>query len=333
MRAPRPTGPSRDRALALVEHFGRKLLPGVLRRIGAWKGIPPRQLADLQEDVLQELRVDCLRDAAELEAMTARERHARWMQLSERTVYRMRRHLRRCTSLQAEPCGPAGETSETRLQLPNLVTLNNGRANVAESARAAGLGRRAMRQHLDDLAAQLGWCGEQRRFWRTRAAEALIGLAADSLRTAGEVRELSQPRPPDLAARRARLQRVARMIPVQPATLEERRALQPWVRRPRPDPPPEDLLRSATALAPELAAGWLWLFEARVAAGDAQSASACLRRAGACSDAARSSVVLARARLLQVRGCTARALAMLDRARTRRDPDRRIEQALDLFNA
>lgn len=333
MRDLRPAESARDRALELVERFGQKLLPGVMRRIGAWKGIPPRQLADLQEDVLQELRIDCLRDAEALDNMDARARHARWMQLSERTVYRLRRDQRRCGPLVEEPRDQAARGQPLPLQLPPIVTLHNGRANVAESARAAGLGRRAMRQRLDALATQLGWSDEQRKFWRNRAAEALTDLAADCLRRTNANNSQGRTQRPDLGARRARLQRVARMIPVQPATLEERRALQPWMRRARPDPPPRELLRRATALAPDRAAGWLWMSEALIDALDLRPSGRALRRASRCRDVRRSDLILARARLLAVRGQLDRAELMLRRARTRRDPDQRLQRALECVRA
>ena len=60
-----------------MERFNTALLPGVLRRVGAWKGIPAPQLAELRDDVLQELRVHCLLRADELLALDARGRHAR----------------------------------------------------------------------------------------------------------------------------------------------------------------------------------------------------------------------------------------------------------------
>mgnify|MGYP001275137125 CR=1 FL=1 len=324
---------ARDHALAIVERFGQKLLPGVMRRIGAWKGISPQQLADLQEDVLQELRIDCLRHPEALDGMDARARHARWMQLSERTVYRLRRDQRRCSPLVEEPSDRAQRDQPLPLQLPPLVTLNNGRANVAESARAAGLGRRAMRERLDELAAQLGWSEERRRFWRNRAAEALTDLAADHLRATGSNGFQGERQQPDLDARRARLRRIARMIPVQPATLEERRALQPWVRRPQPDPPARELLRRATALAPDRAAGWLWMFEALIATLDLRRASRALRRASGCRDVRRSDLILARARLLAARGQPGRAAHMMTRARTRRDPDQRLRRAVEAVRA
>ena len=324
--------PDRDLALRMLEQFERRLLPGVLRRIGAWKGLPPSRLTELREDVLQELRVDCLTDARALRAMAPRERHARWMQRTERALYRLVRHERRCRPIAEEPTSAPALTS-TSLPLPPLVYLHNGRANVLESARAAGLWRRSMRAQLARLAGELGWGRDQRRFWQRRAAEGLIGLAADLLRSADAVRELDAPRNLQLDRRRDRLQRIARRFPVQPATLAVRRALQPWVRRRQPDPPPRCLLRHATALAPELAAGWLWRFEALDRPGDEAEAARSLRRAGRCTDVERSGLVLARARLLERRGQRRRGLAMLQRARARRDPDLRLQRALVVATA
>jgi hypothetical protein len=330
MCAPRPTDSRRDAALALLESFCQRLLPGVLRRIGAWKGIPARQLADLHEDVLQELRVDCLQHAHEVWSMPARARHARWMQLSERTVYRLRRHLRRSSPLLTDACAVPAEPEggAATPSMPPIVTLHNGRANVSASARAAGLGRRAMRGQLDRMAAQLGWDDRRRRFWTRRAAEALTALAADTLRAAGLVSWPTDAPAPDLPARRARLQRLALRFPVQPATSRVRRALQPWLRRRRADPDPAKLLRDATELAPTLAAGWLWLFETLRRGDDHRRAAAALRRASRCPDLTRSWLVLARGRLLLRRGRSPRAAAMLRRARARRDPDGHLQREL-----
>ena len=325
MSPPRPPDSRRAEALALLEQFAAQLLPGVLRRIAVWKGIPPKQLAELRDDVLQELRVECLLRADELLSMDARGRHARWMRLTERTVYRLGRHARRCTPLDDQHVAADATDGSVAVQLPKLITLHNGRANVAESARAAGLGRRAMRERLDRLAADLGWDDDRRRFWEARAAEALTGLAADLLRAQNATTELDTPPAPDLDARRARLRRLARRFPVQPSTLVARRALQPWIRRPRPDPAPRTLLEHATALAPDRATGWLWLFEALD--GAAARAAAALRRASRCADLERAGLVLARARLLQRRGQHARALGVLARARARRDPDGRLQRA------
>ena len=317
----------------MLERFTTALLPGVLRRIGAWKGISAPQLAELRDDVLQELRVHCLLRADELLALDARDRHARWMQVAERTVYRLRRHLRRSAPLAEDEYAAAAPDHQATVQLPALVTLHNGRANVAESARTAGLGRRAMRDRLDRIASELGWDDDRRRFWEARAAEALTGLAADLLRAQGAIAELDAPPPPDLCARRARLRRLAQRFPVQPSTLVARRALQPWIRRPRPDPPPRALLEGATALAPERAAGWMWLFEALEGADTHPAAAAALRRASRCADVQRSGLVLARARLLQRRGQTARALGVIGRASARRDPDGRLRRALSLVSS
>lgn len=330
MRPPRATDPDRDHLLNLLEQFERRLLPGVLRRIGAWKGLPPARLQELREDVLQELRVDCLARTDELLALAPRARHARWMQRTERALYRLVRHERRCRPIATEPLGPP-EPAATAVQVPTLVHLHNGRANVLESARAAGLGRRSMRARLDRLAAELGWGPDQRSFWQRRAAEALIGLAADLLRAARDTGELDRP-PPDPERHRDRLRRIAQRFPVQPATLAVRSALQPWTRRRRPDPAPRTLLQQATTLAPELSAGWLWLSEALDQPSERAASTRALRRASRCEDALRAAHVLARARLLARRRGPARAIAMLRRAQARRDPDLRLRRALAAFS-
>lgn len=329
MSEPSPTDSDRNRALELLEGFRQRLLPGVLRRIAAWKAIPTPQLAQLRDDVVQELFVDCLTHAREVVRLAPRDRHARWMQVAERTLYRLRRHLRRSQPLVDEPFGVAEANATDDVDLPALIPLHNGRANVAASARRAGLGRRQLRQQLDQLAAQLGWDDDRRRFWQARAAEALIGLAADLLRHNNSVYELEPPAGPDLARRRERLRRLAQRFPVQPSTLAVRRALQPWLRRTTRRPPEAaEMLLSAVALAPDRAAGWLWLFEARCALGDAAAAAAATCRARRCPDVERASLVLARARLLELRGRMADAVRLVQRAQRRRDPDRRLRRAL-----
>jgi hypothetical protein len=355
MSEPRPTDSDRNRALSLLAGFESRLLPGVLRRIGAWKAIPAAQLAQLRDDVVQELSVDCLTHASEIVAMPERDRHARWMQVTERTLYGLRRHQRRCQPLLDEPSGtteatwiaepsgitepsevaePSAATEPTCLpgvELPPLVPLHNGRANVAESARRAGLGRRRLRRQLDELAARLGWDEDRRRFWQARTAEAMVGLAADLLRARHAVLELDAPPTLDLPARLDRLRRLAQRFPVQPSTLAVRRALQPWLRRrPRRPPTPRELLRTAVELQPDRAAGWLWLFECCCVERDAPAATEALRRARGCADVPRAAMVLARARLLELRGREPAAVRLVERARRRRDPDGQLARALAL---
>ncbi|MCK5941786.1 MAG: hypothetical protein KAI24_07455, partial [Planctomycetes bacterium] len=263
MTEPRRDDSDRITALSLLATFRRQLLPGVLRRVAAWKGIPPRLLAQLAEDVVQDLSVDCLEHAGELVRLDRRSRNARWMQRAERALYRLRRYEQRCRPLVDEPFEVAEQHDAPDIGLPTLVSLDNGRANVAESARRQGLARRALRMQLDEAATRLGWNNERRAFWQARAAEALTGLAADQLRLHAGLFTVDPGPPPDLERRRARLHRLARRFPVQPSTLAVRSALQPWRRRRGcPEPPPRALLQRAVELAPDRAAGWLWLFEA-----------------------------------------------------------------------
>ncbi len=331
MRNPPPSDSDRAAALALVEEFCRRLLPGALRRLRAWKSIPSCLLAQHREDVEQELYMDGLEHTGAVLTLPPRERHARWMRVAERTLYRLRRHERRCQPLVEEPPSAASDDGAPTIDLPVIVPLENGRANVAESARRAGLGRRSLRRRLDEAAAQLGWGDVQRRFWQARAAEALTGLAADLLRAQRAVHELDDARAVDLSRRHRRLRQIAQRFPVQPSTLRVRRALQPWLRTGQASsPPPQALLARAVELAPQRAAGGLWLFEAACAARDPAAAAAALGRARRCDDAARAALLLARARLLELRGRFDDAGSRLRRAARRRDPDRRLHRALQL---
>ena len=174
--------PDRTKALDLLTGFQQRILPGMLRRLGAWKGIHPGSLREWQDDVVQELAVDCLEDAQAIVGLSERERHARWMRRAEAVIYRLRRGHSSAVAVLEETAAPSPHPElPPDLDLPPLVTLHNGRTNLLASIRQSGQSRRQLRQHLDDLAAKLGWDQEQMAFWQARVVEAITGLAADLL--------------------------------------------------------------------------------------------------------------------------------------------------------
>lgn len=321
---------ARAAALSLLANFCERILPGALRRIAIWKGIPRRTMLALRDDVRQELALDCLEHIDEVLAAPPARRHARWMRRAERHVYVLLSRHRRYDDLPHEPTSPPARAHRwPAVELPSLVRLQNGRANVARSLRAAGADRRRLRRRLDDVAEQLGWNDERYAFWRARAVEALIGLAADLLRERGQVLLLRpRPRPPDAERRLRRLRRLARRFPIRPATRAVRSALRPWLRGPvleRADP--RRLLEDAVALQPDAPAGWLWLFEACCSAGDLRAAARALRR-GRQHGALRSGIALARARLLEARGRLDAGVRLLRRAARRWPAERALLTAL-----
>lgn len=329
------TESDRTTALKLLGHFRRRILPGALRRIASWKGIPRQLLRDWLDDVLQELAVDCLEHASTIVELPERDRHARWMRRAEKVIYRHRRYLTSQQLAVEEPALAAWAPSdEHEVHIPPLVALNNGRPNVIASIRKSGMARRDLRRQLDVLAARLGWDHEQQSFWQARVVEALTGLAADLLQAQGAVRLLDPQPPTDLDGRRARLHRLANRFPVQPSTQCVRRALRPWVRRRSKHPvTPRMLLQQALALQPESAAAWLWLFEACCSERDTRAALQALCEARKRAAVSRAAIVLGRARVLEMRGKLDAAFALLRRSAKRWPRDREIEKALAVTGA
>ncbi|MGK0299941.1 MAG: hypothetical protein ACI89X_000809 [Planctomycetota bacterium] len=328
------TESDRTTALKLLSHFRRRILPGALRRIGSWKAIPRLLLRDWLDDVLQELAVDCLEHAGAIVSMPERERHARWMRQAEKVIYRHRRGLANQQLTVEEPAPSWAPQDDYAVQIPPLVTLNNGRPNVTASVRAAGIARRDLRRQLDVLATRLGWDVEQQSFWQARVAEALTGLAADLLQEQGAVQLLHPTPAPDIDRREARLHRLAGKFPVQPSTQQVRRALRPWIRRRSHEGiTPRALLEQAIALQPQSMPAQLWLFEACCNDRDPRGALRALRAARKCQLAPRAAVVLARARVLELRGNVAAAIGLLQRSANRWPRDREIRLALAIATA
>jgi hypothetical protein len=320
-------GGDRERALAFLDTFCTRVLPGTIRRLVAWKGLPHHLQVELRAELRQELALDTLEHAAEVLSLAPPARHARWMRVAERYVYR---HYVAVPLLQeVEP--PAAVPAEPEDRTVGLdlgaATMQNGRLNVFRTAARRGVGERYLRRHLDVVAERLGAGEVHRRFWRARLAEALTGLAADLLREhcAAALLLVARRRAgPDPARRLHRLRRLAAQFHIRPGTLRERSVLRAVLRRRTFGPESAiELLGLAVELAPDDAAAWSWLFEAALVHGDVVLAARALRRARAGSRArsAGAAPALARARLREARGDPRGAAAIVRRAAARRPRD------------
>lgn len=326
MTATEDPGDARARVLLHWQAFCAKALPGTVRRIAAWKGVPPSSLRDLVDDVAQELAADGLEHAGTIASLTPDERHARWMRHVERSIYRERFAARRRRTADVARCVSPGLVAEWHTvggAPPGLAVLGNGRCSIARTASETGLPRRRLRLQLDELARRCGDDPEQRAFWRRRLAEALVGLAVDLLRLDGRVYLTSRPRrPPDLPARQRRLWRLTSRFPRHAATRRERELALRWAESQRFDRgAPAAMLAAATTLAPDHAAAWAWRFEACVADGDLAGAARALRVARGLPDLPAAAAALARVRLREARGDRAGAARCLVRAQRRRPRD------------
>lgn len=316
----------RVEALALLEDFTKRILPGAIRRIAAWKGIRRGQIPDLTDELRQELAVDCLLHADTVVRLPAPERHARWMRAAERWIYHHRVGRCKNTVMPDAPLAARSPAAETDpVSRPSVVVMGNGRLNLSATAASGRKEARRLRQELEMLATELG-CDEQYlAFWRLRLAEALTGLAADLLRDRGAVRLIARQRPaPDPRGRLRRIRRIAAHFRVRASTREVRSVLRDWVRRPRLDAhAPRRLLEHATGLHPAAPGAWLWLFEACLVEADLGAALRAIRK-GRRLGADRIAITLARARLLEARDRWPAATALIRRARERWPHDARL---------
>lgn len=324
------TDSDRTTALELLTRFQLEILPGALRRIATWKGIPRRLLQEWLDDVVQELAVDCLEHASVIVRLSERERHSRWMRRAEAVIYRLRRQMSGLAAAVEEPAVPSWQLErQPDVHLPPLVALSNGRTNVLASIRQSGQARRDLREQLDQLAAQLGWDDERLEFWQARVVEALTGLAADLLLEEQSVLALSSLPLPAPDRRRARLRRLGARFPVQPSTRVVRSVLRPWIRRNKhPEMDARSLLEQAVTLGPDSGAAWLWLMEACCHERDARGAVRAVWQARRCHGVSRSAVVLARARVFELRGRFDAGIKLLRRAKRRWPREHSIGAAL-----
>ncbi|MEM7204081.1 MAG: hypothetical protein AAF628_27715 [Planctomycetota bacterium] len=79
-----------------LEEFLTTKLPAVLRRLRVWKGLCSAQHADVVDDLRQELHLDAIAHAPQLQTLSQAERHLRWVRIVEHRHYQLRgRHGRR----------------------------------------------------------------------------------------------------------------------------------------------------------------------------------------------------------------------------------------------
>ncbi|MBL8725104.1 MAG: hypothetical protein JNK49_13720 [Planctomycetes bacterium] len=324
-------------ALAHLSQFAEQHLPLAVLRIARWRRLPAAELTDLRQELHQELVVDCLERAPLLLALPARARVGRWLRRVEHWVYHHRLTWANRRP-QAEPedlAGPpeAPGTSHDPLARLPLVFCGNGRVNLAATRERTGQRERDLRQHLRALAADLGHDAAAAAFWQRRAGEAFAGLGADLLRSSVALPLLGTHwRAPDVARRLTRLHRLLRRVPRGGPMVRVRTLLQRWRRQHRAGQPfdARQALQTAVALLPDAPAGWLWLAEAHLAAGQCRAALQAIRAARSIQRCPRSGQVLARARVLAARGRLPAALALVQRAAVRwhGDPRLRAAQAL-----
>lgn len=341
--------PSSPAVLAWLDPFVERILPGLVRRLARWKGVPLRRDHDWHADLQQELVVDCLEHQDTIAGLTEAERHQRWFRLVERHLYRHRlRDARRAevesdVNLIPDPAMvdpasgfrgmqdlPPARRALLRQLLAANTRLGNGRCNMTATSRASGTTRYEVRRLWTDLADALGFDDAYLAFWQRRLAEAALGLAADLLRDTGALRILGerQRRRPDPKGRRRRIRRIQRALLVRPLPSSLRQAMRGILRASRGGPARAgELIQAAARLAPDHPAVPLWRFEAAIASGDLAGAAAALRTARVTA-ADRVPVILARARLLEARGRDRAALRLLSRSLVRCHRDGRLLAAL-----
>jgi hypothetical protein len=345
---PRPVaGEPRAQALALLDEFLARSLPGCLRRLNQWFGLSIRDHPDVVDDLRQELALDCLENAALIVTLGGRDRTIRWMRVLEAAHYELRvRAWRRAVDPAAlherQVPGPspielgfdAEQTRALRRVARRATHLVNGRICLRSTARETGIGRNRLRALWSDLAGALGLDHEYLEFWRRRLAEALCMVAAARLRAEGSLRLFDDDarRPFDPRAFLQRLGRIRDALLSRPIDRTVREAvlasLGTGVRL--AELRPRQLLELAESIAARDPAILLWRFELEVADpdGDLGTAARCLFEARTV-EPDRTRIRLARARLLEARGRLDACRALLARGVARsRGTDRRLLASL-----
>lgn len=327
----------REQALEALERFKQRVLPSFCRRLLRWKGTPEGMRVDLAAELEQEVALDCLAHATEISGLDERRRHRRWLRLAERFVYRhwtapgrrrVEHDLDAATARGPTPRPVRTSTAAERIA-EHAQHLGNGRLCLTSTGRTLGWSLRQVRVARWRAADELGLDDEYRAFWCRRLAETLTGLAADRLRDADRVWVATEPtrRRPDPDGRARRLQRVRAMLARAPLDADTRTTLQRWsARGAQWKAEPMALLDDAARLRPEDPGIELWRFEAAAAEGRLGTAATAIRRARA-RGADPGSTVLARLRLLELRGRADAARALLSRARLRWPRDTRLGHA------
>jgi hypothetical protein len=323
--------PDRAEALALLQAFGARVLPGTLRRIAAWKRLGRGELPQLTEDLLQELAIDCLLHARTIVALPPGPRHARWMRMAERWVYRHHVRPRIPPAVPAGVPAPIGATTALPDAPDHWVRLGNGRWNLTASAVRDRRPLAALQNEVECLVVRLGCDGEHDAFWRARLAEALTGLGADLLRQRGGLLLLPAARAAvDPQRHLRRIRALGRRFHVRPSTIAVRRIVRRWTQRPPLADPDaaRQVLQDAARVWPRSPVVWPWLGEACLAAGDARGALQAVRAQGRLRPRQRGRAVLLRARVLELRGRWRAAVQLLSRSARRWPHEARLRQAL-----
>lgn len=333
----------RDRALAGLERFLQRLLPYHLRRSSRWRHAGAELRRQLAAELRQELTLECLLCADEIDALPERQQNRRWFQRTDRWLYHERFRVRALEDAQREATcdtgGFAGAALEESRRLARSVEApfahahahGDGQAPRSVTALAArtGTSRTRARANWSNAAHRLGYGPDYFAFWRRRLAEALTGLAADLLLDAGVVATLPRKRrAPDPAGRRRRIRRILRMLAVAPMATEiSKPVAHAKVRRKMRVVDPATLLEAAERLDRWNPAIPFWRCEAAIVDRDFRAAAQALRRARA-RTLDLVAVALSRARLLAARGRVDAASGLLRRAHARRPWDARLCAAL-----
>ncbi len=331
-----------DPELACLEHFFRVAMPAAVRKLSAWQGLSKVYHGDLVDDLAQEVAADFVAHRQSIEAMSIDQRHERWLRLVGRSHYWLRGRTASARQSEAaldeiaaavsaatqDPALGSGDAKFAETLMQHGVHLKNGRLNELITARSIGLTPLQLRRRGERLVAALQG-GRDIEFWRRRLTEALLGLAADVLRDGRHVLILEEHgrNRPDPHARLRRVLRIRERLRYLPVDATLRRVLLRYGSKCRNPHDPERALKSALDLSPNAPHVHLWCFELAIARRHPQRAAHALRQARACAADA-TAVVLARARLLEVRGCDHAARALLRRAQRRSD-DRRLRVCLD----
>ncbi len=317
-----------------LAEFYRSALPAAVRRLRTWHGLDPAHHGDVVDDLRQDIAVDFVTHRDELNQLPPQARHDRWLRIVGRSHYSLRTKGRQVTAATdldaladaAPPPTPASlddlDTAFVDDLLRNAVRLKNGRLNEKITARSIGITPVRLRAQQARLVDALAGA-RAIEFWQRRLVEALLGLAADLLRDSGRVlihAERTRPRP-DPHARLERIARLRAQLKLLPVGDDLRRVLVRYGRRARYVFDPGVALASALSLAPRDPQVQLWVFEHRAMLGDLGGALGAVRRAREL-DGDPVSCVLARARILELRGRPAHAARLLARARRRREDPR-----------
>jgi hypothetical protein len=348
LSAPSPAPPTdRDQLPCWIEPELRR----VLRALRRFRRFDHRLRPDLLEDLRQELVLDYFQNRRQIERLSQPERRERWMRLAGRAHYRISAGVQRRIDPGSEPDSCAGlglrglEALEPWLACeevaPQCVALartlvekgtwfRNGRLNARATARALRCAAWRMRATIRELGDALGRGREHVQFWSWRLAEGLLGLASDLLRDRALVRVHGecQRRRPDPSGRRRGIARARRMLrscslPPFVAGVKRRSSEGRLERR-----SPLDLLADARLLWPDHPAIALWTFEAACAASDHRLAVRSLREARRLGSAG-VPLVLAKARLHELRGRDGAARRLLAKAARLYPRDERILASLE----